>query len=356
MTYLHIFPPSKVKEVYNIMAREEKQKCVGHLLIAFPISNAELRLVFSDPVDPASAERLESYTTESGLQILNASVDPRDPKHVTLKTERMVGEAMRVDVVNAIGIRTTSGMALAQCKSPRFIQGIASIPETQKPGSEAYPFLSRYEGLVATLSCQKDGGADSHILIDALGYSFLHREMGGPYNSIKVTVGIGQKQIPGIEEEVARLTPYGLSPHVLWSGGEIRNVNGETQLVDTGFIEGSIIEATPKKFPPPYPIKTTDITGKASSMPKAKGLQGVIVGFQNVVVDSVSAPDARRLRSFVFHDDTGVQAEGLLLHTITREIEPGQKFQFMRGLIDHIGPNQNRVIVEIDPHLTPAIA
>jgi len=37
-------------------------------------------------------------------------------------------------------------------------------------------------------------------------------------------------------------------------------------------------------------------------------------------------------------------------------IESGQKFQFMRGLVDHTGPTQYRVIVELDPHLTPSIA
>ena len=349
-------PISVTIGVWFTSSGEVKQQRVGHLLIAYPTSNTELRLVFSEPVDRASAERVESYTTESGLRILYASVDTKDPKRVTLNTERMNGEAMKVDVVKAIGVRTASGAALAQQESPRFIHGIASILEIQKPAEEAYPFRSRYEGLVATASCQKDGGADSHVLINDLGYSFLHREIGGPFNSLKVTVGIGQKQIPGITEEVERLAPLGLSPHVLWSGGEIRNVNGETQLVDTGFIEGSIMEATPKKFPPPYPIKTRDITGEASSTLRAKSLQGVIVGFENVVVDSISAPNERKLRSFVFHDDSGAQADGLLLHTVTREIEPGQKFQFMRGLVDHTGPAQYRVIVELDPHLTPSIA
>jgi len=175
---------------------------VARLLIAFPIGHNELRVVFSDPVDPDSAQRASSYATESGLKILAAYVDPGDHCRVTLRTEAMDGEAMRIDVLRVKDMRTSAGSALSTSESPRFIHGIASIPAIQKPTTEKFPFPSRFEGLVATASCQKDGGVDSNILIDSLGYSFLHRELGGPFNSIKVVVGVGKKHVPGIEDTV----------------------------------------------------------------------------------------------------------------------------------------------------------
>jgi hypothetical protein len=322
----------------------------SRVLIAFPTGHNEIRVVFSEPVDRKSAQLSESYHTETGLKILGAHLSPDDSKRVTLRTEPMDGDAMRIDVLRARGVRTADGNALSINESPRFIQGIASIPATQKPATEEFPFASRFVGLVATASCQKDGGVDSNILIDKLGYSFLHRETGGPFNSLKVVVGVGKKHVPGIDEAVARLAPHGLSPHVLWSGGEIRNVNGENQLVDTGFMEGSIMEATPKRFPPPYLIRTKDISDSAN-MIKAKSLQGVIVRFENITIDSVSAPDKEKLRKFVFHDESGAKVQGVLLHTVTAKLEAGQKFETIRGIVHQPHANEYEVIVEMNKHL-----
>src|SRR2546425_1119246 len=107
---------------------------VRSLLIAFPKSNYELHLVFSEPVDRASAEQPESYTTESGLTVLLASVASQDSRRVTLKTEPMNGEHLRVDTVQASGVRTASGAPLVKQSSPQFIQGIVkSILDIQKP-------------------------------------------------------------------------------------------------------------------------------------------------------------------------------------------------------------------------------
>lgn len=80
-------------------------------------------------------------------------------------------------------------------------EGIASIPGVQWPISDSFPFKSRFEGLVATGSCQKDGGVNSNHLVDTFGCCFLHVERGGPFNSIKVTT---QKHVPGIDDEVKR--------------------------------------------------------------------------------------------------------------------------------------------------------
>jgi hypothetical protein len=327
--------------------RATNQGSVGGLEIAFPISNTELRLVFSAPVDSDSAQRPESYTTESGLKIVGASVDPADPRRVTLKIEPMDGAAMKVDVVRCVGVRMISGVSPMEIESPPFIQGIASISEIQKPNTESFPFASRFVGLRSSASCGKDGGVDSNILIDTLGFAFVHREAGGPFNSLKV---VTKKHIPGITEAVEQLEE-GKTVHVLWAGGEIRNVNGENQLVDTGFMEGSIVEPTVLKSPPSYAIKTAEISKGSSWTIRAKSLQGVVVHFENVTIDSVSEPDKRQLRSIVFHDGSGGQATGLLLHTVTQKVEQSQQFQFLRGIAHQPRAGHYEVIVEMDAHL-----
>jgi hypothetical protein len=87
------------------------------LTIAFPKSETELRVVFSEPVDQESAEAPSSYKTRSELAILGARIHRDDPRHVSLITEPMNGEAMVVDVLSAEGVRTQRGAAwLDRCR------------------------------------------------------------------------------------------------------------------------------------------------------------------------------------------------------------------------------------------------
>jgi len=331
----------------------------GSLLIAFPIGNAELRLVFSEPVDRASAERPESYISDRGLKILAASVDPNDPKRVTLTTEPMDGESLTVDILRAIGVRTASGAPLATVgtlggllaknDSPPFIQGFPDVDKVQKPAGESFPFASRFVGRVASLVYNKDGGQDGLRQIPTLGFGFLHGQEPEPFDSIKI---VTNKLIPRLAEAEAQLQPD-QSLNVQWAGGQIRNVDGENQLVDTGFMEGSILKILPS--PAPLPIKTAEISQQAGKTLRAKSLQGVIVRFDNVTIDSVSVPDERRLRSIVFHDDSGALASGLLLHSVTKPIQVGQRFRSVRGIVHQPRAAQYEVIVELDRHLVPII-
>src|SRR5260370_2535440 len=314
-----------------------QHKVSGNLLIAFPKSSTELRLVFSEPVDRATAEQPNNYRTELGLRISAATVDPRDPTRVTLKTEAMpswmsdwtpnekgrpsYADIMKVDVVRAVGVRTASGAALAKNDSPRFVQGIPSVRTIQKPNEEAFPFASRLVGLVATHEYNPDGGVP-HQMIKSLGFMFLHRPSNeAPFNSIKI---VTNKQVPGLAEAVAEVREgkrQGL--HVQWAGGEIQTVDGETRLVDTGFMEGSLVDP-PLQSPPPYPIKTAEISEEAGRTLRAKSLQGVVCVFEKSTIDSVSAPNGKELRSFVFHDASGAKVSGLLLDTVAQKLRPGQ--------------------------------
>lgn len=318
---------------------------VGSLLIAFPAGDSELRVVFSEPLDRLSAEQPESYTTETGLNILSASLDPNDPKRVTLETEPMNGKAMQIDILRSPGVRTASGAALANNESPKFIQGIASIAEIQKPANQTFPFASRFEGVIASASCVLACYPDAAI--DVLGFNFLQEEKGGPFTAIKI---VSQKHVPGFAEADS-LLPDNLSVHVLWSGGIIQTIDGETRLVDNGFMEGSIIEPNPLKSPTPYPIKSIDISGEAGKTLRAKSLLGVVVQLENVTIDSVSAPDEEHIRSFSFHDDSGELAIGLALQTVTRKIEPGQTFELVRGIIHQPKPGEYELLVVKDQNL-----
>ena len=339
----------------------------AELVMAFATSDSDLKVIFSGSVDPDSATSPDNYQTESGLRIVEAALAEtatngknddeaeRVTTHVDLRTEPMNGHLMEVDVLRAEGVQTTDGERVKNAESRPFLHGIASIPQTQKPVNREFPFTSRFEGTIATASCQKDGGVNSSHLIDALGFSFIHVERGGPFNSLKI---VGQKHVPGIEHEVERLAPQGLSPHVLWSGGEIRTVDGETRLVDSGFMEGSILPATPKEFPPPHPITVAEISGKHARTWRAKRFQGVIVRFDDVEIRQVADPRPYRdevagpaVRRFRFSDRSGSELDAVALDTVTHQLEPGQRFQSIRTIVHQPQAGHYEAIVEMDKHL-----
>jgi hypothetical protein len=322
----------------------------GKLMIAFPKRETELRVVFSEAVDHRSAEDPSSYKTRSGLKIIEARVDRYDPCRVTLTTDPMNGEAMNLDVLSAPGVRTSGGQSLARTDSPEFIQGLASIPEIHKSEAGAFPFASRFISKVASASCGKDGGVDSNVLIDTFGFAFIHMATGGPFNSLKI---VTKSHIPGIAE-TTRTLRAGQTVHVLWAGGEIRNVNGENQLVDTGFMEGSIIPPSPLRSPPPFLIKTNEIAGKAGRTLRAKSLQGVVVRFENVKIDSVSAPDKSGLRHVLFRDDSGEPVSAVLIRSVITALRSGQSLASLRGLLHYPKAGEAEVIVELDQHLVLA--
>lgn len=347
-------------------------------VVAYPVSNTQLRVVFRTPIDLETALDPASYRLESGLEVSevrihhnrgvefdgddqeaveNGAADSPSARRIrlTLTTEMMNGDLMDSDALLPLRVRTVDGDDLIDIASPPFIPGIASIPQTQKPRELTPPFASRFERQIATESCQKDGGANSAHLIDTLGFSFLHVERGGPFNSIKV---VGSKHVPGITEEVDRLRPHGLSPHILWSGAEIRTISGETRLVDTGFMEGSILPATPKHFPPPFPVTAKQFAGDAARTLRAKRLQGVIVRFEDVVIDSVDEPPlytsavrGPAVRCIRFHDVSGETLAGVLLDTVRQPVGPGARFESMRAIVHQPQFGEYEAIVELDEHL-----
>jgi hypothetical protein len=340
---------------------EPQREGDADLVAAFPIGDDRIRLVFSGWLDPSTCRRPERYASSVGLPILEVDVSEEHDDHgaarasrVTLKTEPMSGHSLVVDTISLDDVRGRSGKPLGRQESRPFIHGIASIPGIQWPASDGFPFTSRFEGLVATASCQKDGGVNSNKLIDVFGWCFLHVERGGPFNSIKVATN---KHVPGIDDEVKRLSPRGLSPHVLWSGGEIRTVDGETRLVDTGFMEGSILDATPKHYPPPFRVKTSDLAGDEARSLRSRSLQGVIVRFENVTIDRVWAANeqgerisAPQLRSFIFHDDSGAELVAVMLDSVGRELRAGEAFDSLRALVHQPKSGQYEGIIELDDH------
>jgi hypothetical protein len=340
---------------------------VAKLVMAFATSDSELRAIFSGELDPLSAESAKSYVAETGLRILEATLDAgqRDGEdldadaqaitRVTLQTEPMNGHLMEVGVLRAEGVRAANGKPVTNAESRPFLHGIASIPQTQKPVTRDFPFTSQFNGTIATASCQKDGGVNSSHLIDALGFSFIHVERGGPFNSLKV---VGLKHVPGIEKEVERLAPRGLSPHVLWCGGEVQTVDGETRLVDSGFMEGSIMPATPKEFPPPFPITAAELAGDHARSLRAKRFQGVIVRFDEVELRHVSHPRQYRdnvagppVRRFRFSDRSKAELHAVALDTVTEHLEPGQRFESLRAIVHQPHAGHYEAIVEMEKHL-----
>src|SRR6266576_275026 len=132
----------------------------AELVVAFATSDGSLKVIFSGSVDSESAVSADSYETESGLRIVNANLAEADDKteveneraitEVSLQTEPMNGHLMEVDVLRATGVKASNGERVANGESRRFLHGIASIPQTQKPVAREFPFKSRFEGTIAT--------------------------------------------------------------------------------------------------------------------------------------------------------------------------------------------------------------
>ena len=202
-------------------------------------------------------------------------------------------------------------------------------------------------GKVASASCGKDGGVDSNVLINTFGFAFIHMQIGGPFNSVKIST---RRHIPGIID-ATRTLRAGQTVHVLWAGGEIRNVNGENQLVDTGFMEGSIIPPTPLRSPPPLLIKANEIAGEAGRTLRAKSLQGVVVRFERVVICQILEREASGLLRVRFSDDSGGEVSAIILSTVTTFLQPNQKVASLRGLLHQPRAAEYEVIVELDQHI-----
>ena len=69
-------------------------------------------------------------------------------------------------------------------------------------------------------------------------------------------------------------------------------------------MEGAVFPPNPLKTPPTFPIKTADVAGDNASSLRAKSLQGVVVCFEDVTVDSVDTADegAASCRQMSFQD------------------------------------------------------
>src|SRR5207302_3559099 len=136
-------------------------------------------------------------------------------------------------------------------------------------------------------------------------------------------------------------------------GGEVRTVDGETRLVASGFMEGSLLPATPEEFPPPYPITVAEISGEDARTWRAKRFQGVIVRFDEVELRHVSDPRPYRdgvpgpaVRRFRFSDRSGVELDAVALDTVTHRLDKGQRFQSMRAIVHQPRAGHYEAIVE----------
>lgn len=326
------------------MAADEAPRLVA----AFPKSETELRIIFSAPMDAGTVEDSSAFECRSGLPIHSGWLDPQDPARVTLRTDPMNGEVMQLDVIHVRDARTFSGEELVENESPEFIHGIASIPELQRSATKSFPFASTFAGRVASASCGKDGGVDSSVLSDTFGFAFIHNEAGGPFNSLKIAT---RQHIPAVTEATRGLSA-GTTVHVLWAGGEIRDIDGETQLVDVGYMEGSIFPPNPLRTPPPFPVKVAEVAGEQARSLRAKSLQGVIVRFDDVAVDAVGASaSAEGGRDITFHDDSDGQLTGVILANVSTPLSEGQRLASLRALLHQPSAGRYEAIIELDQHL-----
>lgn len=98
---------------------------------AFPISDSEIRAVFSEAVDPVSAGDASKYSFASGLTVLGVTFDASLPERMLIETTTMDPNAGVTDTLEVVDIDSLGGDTISLGVSPLFVQGILTPRHVQ---------------------------------------------------------------------------------------------------------------------------------------------------------------------------------------------------------------------------------
>ena len=98
---------------------------------AYPTSETSINVRFNSPLDELSAEDENNYSLESGVPILNATLDLTDSLTVELTTGTQAN-GLR-DSLTVCDVASSSGSPMTECQKLGFRAGITSIASIQTP-------------------------------------------------------------------------------------------------------------------------------------------------------------------------------------------------------------------------------
>jgi hypothetical protein len=149
---------------------------------AYPTSNTSIRVIFNSALDELSAEDENNYSLESGVPILNATLDLTDSMTVDLTTG-MQASSLR-DSITVCDVQSTSGSPMQECQKLGFRAGITLISQIQTPTdtTDASPMDGErvtFTGIIVNADTTYGGPF------------FMQEKAGGPWNGIYVYTFLG---------------------------------------------------------------------------------------------------------------------------------------------------------------------
>lgn len=187
--------------------------CVPHVRGAYATNPDGVGVQFGVPLNETSAENVANYELVSGAAVLQATLDPMNPKRVYLRTENLGnGNEETIIVQNILSVQ---GVAMTEPESMDFITGITPISQIQYAFDPASDDRSPLLGSVVTIKGRVSA-------VDGSNYYFVQDGDGGEWDGIYV--------------RVARNTPLSVGDEVKVAGA-VNEFAGQTQIAFRNGIE-----------------------------------------------------------------------------------------------------------------------
>lgn len=180
--------------------------CVPHLRGAYGTTADGVGVQFGVPLNEASAENISNYELVSGSAVLQATLDPANPKRVYLRTENL-GNGNEETVI-ARNIMSVQGAVMTEPESMDFLTGITPISQIQYAFDPASDDRSPLLGSVVTIKGRVSA-------VDGTNYYFVQDDDGREWDGIYV--------------RIARSTPLSVGDEVKVAGA-VNEFAGQTQL------------------------------------------------------------------------------------------------------------------------------
>ena len=308
--------PPGIGQVYGVIELSTTQPPF-ELKAAYPVSNTDIRAVFTEALDPASAGDASHYSFGPGLPILAATFDPESPNAVTLHTGMMVPANLRSNALHISNISSQDGDVIVSANSRSFVEGILTPQLIQSNREPTFPFNSLLVPQVASVSCAWN---DWHRNSNCVVAPCVIESVGGPYSGVAVSL---------TPATTALVTPYSFGTHLLFAGGVMTEVNGETQVADTGFMEAFPI-GPDLPLPQPVLLSTADMPDVFDTSEATDQFERCYVEFRDVQITDFDPST----RVFLFRDASGVIARGDL-NGLDEDAQlfAGQALPFLRGVV-----------------------
>jgi hypothetical protein len=292
----------------------------GELVAAFPLSDTEVMLIASAPLDPSMADA-RRFSTKRGIEVRHARLDEARPERAVLTVEEMAPAPLTVDVVLIDDLHLADGQSVGEAVSPRFVHAVQEPMRLKVPQVEpAFPFPSTLADVHVSVMCCTgcNGGVHDRGLVALNGH------VGGPWTGIWIQTDRG---IEG---------PYRRWQRILCAGGVISEESGATTVVDRGWMTMQAAAEPPHHPPPPLRLSTLDLPLERTTSLISKSLDGVWVEFGEAAVETserVGDKGGLPHTDIVITDASKGRTAVRLYQPTAAGLEAGMRLELLRGFV-----------------------